>query len=72
VNVYVWKEVKKCSDSYHEEGGVVVFAGTEDEARQLANAEAGCAIEPQEQPDEVRACADGEKKVFIMPNAGCC
>lgn len=62
----------KCSDNYHSAGGVVVFADTIEEARELANKTEGCDITDAEQPDEFRQCADGEKKVFIMPDAGCC
>lgn len=72
MNIYLWKEVNECSTHYHSEGGVVVFADTLDEARALANRMPGCAIADTEQPDEVRPCEDGEKRVFIMPNAGCC
>jgi hypothetical protein len=72
MNVYIWNRVDQASDSYHSEGGVVVFADSLDEARSLANATDGCEILDKEQPDETRACADGPKKVFIMPDAGCC
>lgn len=72
MKVFVWERVRRCSTSYHPEGGVVVFAATLDEARDLANGEAGCRIEEDEQPDEIRDCADGPKRVFIMPDAGCC
>ena len=72
MNIYIWNNVKKCSNNYHPEGGVVVFADTIEEARFLANKTEGCAVTDAEKPDEVRRCADGEKKVFIMPDAGCC
>lgn len=72
MKVFVWSRVDKCSDNYHEEGGVVVFAETEERARKLANAESGCAIRADEQPDDVRDVADGNECVFIMPDAGCC
>lgn len=72
MNVYIWLEVDKCSDNYHCYGGVVVFADSLEEAKRLANEREGCAIKDTEQPEEVRPCAYGEKKVFIMPNAGCC
>ena len=69
MNVYVWY-VDQCSDNYHSDGGVVVFAATEERARELANAKPGCKIAPEEMPD-VRA-SEGEERVYIMPNAGCC
>ena len=72
MNVYIWNQVEQCSDNYHREGGVVVFANSMAEARRLANEQPGCAIKDTENPDEVRECGNGEKKVYIMPNAGCC
>lgn len=72
MKVFVWHEVTQCSNNYHSEGGVVVFAETEQRARELANAEPGCDIQPDEHPDEVRDVAGGVERVFIMPDAGCC
>ena len=72
MRVFVWQSVDKCSDNYHEDGGVVVFAENEARARELANQQPGCAIRADERPDEVRDIAEGAARVFIMPNAGCC
>ena len=72
MKVFVWHKVDECSSNYHCEGGVVVFAENEARAREIANAVPGCAIKESEAPDEVRDCADGDERVFIMPNAGCC
>lgn len=73
MNVYVWREVAHVSSSYHCGGGVVVFADTLEEARTLAHAEdSHCVIAETEAPDEVRECAAGPKRAFIMPDAGCC
>ena len=72
MKVYVWGWVETVTSSYHSEGGVVVFAATEQRARELANAVDGCQIEDDEPPDDVRDVAGGEEKVYIMPNAGCC
>ena len=38
MKVFVWADVGQCSDSYHSGGGVVVFAETEQRAREIANA----------------------------------
>ena len=72
MRVFVWQSVDKCSDNYHRDGGVVVFAENEARARELANQQPGCAIRADEMPDEVRDIAEGAARVFIMPNAGCC
>ena len=72
MKVFVWPDVGQCTDRYHSGGGVVVFAETEQRAREIANATPGCAIQESETPEEVRDVAGGGERVFIMPNAGCC
>lgn len=71
MKVFIWN-VSKCSDNYHSSGGVVVFAETEERARELANNEPGCEIEPDEMPHHVREVIGGEEYVDIFPDAGCC
>ena len=72
MKVFVWECVDQCSSNYHSDGGVVVFAESEQRARELANEKEGCSINPEEAPDDVRDVAGGSERVFIMPNAGCC
>ena len=72
MHVFVWQLVGKCTDCYHGGGGVVVFAGNEGRARELANATPGCAIGDDETPDDVREVVGGAEAVYIMPDAGCC
>lgn len=72
MNVFIWQQVEQCSLNYHAEGGVVVFAATEERARALANAVEGCAIRADELPTEVRGVNAGDERVFIFPDAGCC
>jgi len=72
MKVFVWGQISKATDSYHCGGGLVVFAETEQRARELANAENGCNLKPEEAPDDVRDVIGGEELVFIMPDAGCC
>lgn len=72
MKVFIWQRVDKCSNYYHEEGGVVVFAATEERARELANTHDGCSIRDDELPDAVRDVSSGDECVFIMPDAGCC
>lgn len=72
MKVFVWSYVGQCTNNYHSGGGVVVFAETEQRAREIANAHEGCAIQDNEAPDDVRDVAGGDERVFIMPDAGCC
>jgi len=72
MKVFIWEEVDQATDSFHPEGGVVVFAETLEKAIELANKENGCNIASNCEPDEIREVIGGEEKVYIMPNAGCC
>jgi len=72
MKVFVWERIEKCSDSYHPEGGVVVFAETEERARLIAKEKTDCEISINEKPDDIREVLGGEEKVYIMPDAGCC
>ncbi len=74
MKVFVWERVQHASGNYHSEGGVVVFAETEERARELANTQVewSTKIAANEPPDEVREVVGGEEKVFVMPDAGCC
>lgn len=70
MKVFIWSDVDNFSDNYHSEGSVVVFAETEERARDLANSIPGCNIKANELPDDVRE-TEGSEAVHIMPNAGC-
>lgn len=73
MKVFIWDWVSKCTDSWHEDGGVVVVAADEAAARALANQRPGCAIKEDEAPALVLPVEGAaEARVFIMPNAGCC
>ena len=72
MNVYVWDRISRVSNRYHGEGGVVVFAETEDRARELANEIEGCEIEPTDVVTDVRSVRGGVERVYIFPDAGCC
>ena len=69
---FIWNYVQECSDRWHSEGGIVVFAENEKRARELANTREGCNIREEEKPDEIREVIGGEEKAFWFPDAGCC
>jgi hypothetical protein len=71
MNIYIWQSVDKCTDCYHPEGGVIVIAETEAQAREFANAKPGCHIREDEMPDHVRKVS-GHQMVVVFPDAGCC
>lgn len=73
MKVFIWVRVDKCTDNYHEEGGVTVIAEDEGRARTLANSIKGCAIRQDEMPDRVVEADPSELEgAFIFPDAGCC
>lgn len=72
MKVFVWGRINHATDSYHKEGGVVVFADTEERARALANSKPGLCIADSEEPDDEREVAGGVEAVYVMPDAGCC
>ena len=67
MKVFVWERIDKCSDNYHEEGGVVVFAENEARARQIANEIPDCNIRDDEGPDYIRNVTGKQERVFIFP-----
>lgn len=72
MRVFVWERVEKCTDNWHTQGGVVVFAETEERARELANGIPGCHIESHEHPVEDRTVRGGLERIYLFPDAGCC
>ena len=69
MKVYVWESIEQVAKSFNAiSGGLVVFAETEADARELANSNAGCNVQPHEFPDDVRDCHGGYEKAFIFPS----
>ena len=71
MKIYIWQEIKHCSDNYHDNGGVVVIADNLERAEKLAM-EQGCKFSPEETPDHEIETTSHDEKVIIFPNAGCC
>lgn len=71
----VIENADRVSESYHEEGGVLVVAQDEESARAaLAAHGEGLAISDGEWARRTVYRLDGEyeAKVVVFPNAGCC
>jgi hypothetical protein len=71
MKVFVWSYISNLTDSYHSGGGLIVFAETEERAKELASAE-GVTFTEDDSPNDVRAVDGGSEAVYIMPDAGCC
>lgn len=72
MKVFIWENIEEVSGRYHSNGGLVVIADNEVRAREIANIVPGCYVHPEETPNYIRDVSDGEEKVFIFPDAGCC
>jgi len=72
MKVFIWESVSAVSSNYHSEGGLVVFAETEERAREIANAESDIELEDKEMPNSIREVVGGDEAVFTFPDAGCC
>ena len=72
MKIFIWDRIGHCSDNWHPEGGVAVFADNLERAIELAQEAHGCRIEEDEKPDEVRDVFGGGEKAFWFPDAGCC
>jgi hypothetical protein len=71
-SVYVWKRIEHATGSYHESGGLLVVAETEDRARELAISK-DVRLSPEEKFDHCFPCAgEQEEIVLVFPDAGCC
>lgn len=71
MNVYIWKYAEQITDSWHDGGGVLAIAESEEEARTLIKA--GSPVAVLGDVDLVLALAGPtEKRVIIFPDAGCC
>ena len=73
MKVFIWDRIDKVSDAYHEEGGLVVFANSEHDARLIANKTDGVNLKDDEAPTKICDVAeDVEESVHTFPDAGCC
>jgi len=73
MKVFIWEGVNEVSDRYHSDGGLVVFANSEHDARLIANKTEGVNLQEDEMPTKVvNVIDDVEECVFTFPNAGCC
>lgn len=74
MKIYVFERIDKCSDYYHEEGGLVVIAKDIEHAKELLKTDDSIKVTDKEWEDvESFALADNvEPKFWVMPDAGCC
>ena len=71
MNIFIWEQIEKVSNNYHREGGLVIFAESEQRARELANSTDGVEL-GDEPPDHVISCDETPENVIVFPDAGCC
>lgn len=74
MKVFIWDYVEKLTDNYHSDGGLVVIADNEQDARIIAM-ERGVVFKGDEELKTYKlddTHLGMENEVFIFPNAGCC
>ena len=74
MKIFVFERIDKCSDNYHEEGGLVVIAKDVEQAKELLKTDNSIEVTDEEwQNVESFALVDNvEPKFWVMPDAGCC
>jgi len=81
MKIFIWKHLEMMSRHWHSDGGVVVFADTIEEARELFCKTAIKKYVEDEwdiktiPPDEIFTVVGGDgpkEKVITFPDAGCC
>lgn len=74
MKLFIWSNVDRLTDSYHQEGGVAIAAPTLELARcMLLNPNAEPCEALTKEPDAVYELAgEPEPRMFVFPNAGCC
>lgn len=71
MKAFLWHQIDKVSDNYHEGGGVIIVAETIDRAREIALVgDEKMSIDGE--PDYIFDSDLIEEKVIPFPNAGCC
>jgi hypothetical protein len=70
MKLFIFLSVKKLTEHYHSNGGLVVIAESEETARALAISRGVKELDITEKPTVIREC-DGPAGCWIFPNAGC-
>lgn len=72
MKLFIWEYVYDLTDNWHKEGGLAVIAKDLDSARKIIEGKAPNCSALNEQADFTTSVEEGEEKIFIFPDAGCC
>lgn len=73
MKAYLWHEISKVSDNYHQNGSVLIEADSLERARELAVIDGGDPmVGTEREPDLILESNSEVEKVWVFPNAGCC
>ena len=84
MNLYILEEVERCSDRYHDAGGLVIIAKDlyhakllieTENRRRINNGQSRLYVITAEQWREARELtlrSPAEPEIIVFPNAGCC
>ena len=76
MKIFIWRNVKKLTDNYHDDGGVIVVAETVERAMDLVpyTGDGERTTRVLGPPDSIYTLPVGvsEEKVTVFPDNGCC
>lgn len=67
MKAFLWYNIDKVSNNYHEDWSVLIEADSIERARELAVNMRGV----EKEPDAIFTSENKAEKVWIFPNAGC-
>lgn len=70
LKAFVWMDVERLTENYHDGGGCVVIAKTLEEARQ--HLPSGCEAQSKDPDDVYELKGKVNPIAYIFPDAGCC
>ena len=74
MKIFILQQVEKCSNNYHEGGGVVVIAEDIEHAKKVLSEDKNISITDSEWRESVmfKLAKKTEPCFWVMPDAGCC
>lgn len=74
MRIFIFERIEECSDSYHAEGGLVVIAEDETQAKQMIAQAEHTNVTEEEWAKAESFYIEGSPtpRIWTFPDAGCC
>lgn len=74
MKIFIFEDINKVSNRYHEEGGLVIVANNKSHAKEMIEKEKYVEVTEKEWEDviEYDIIGNHEPKLITFPDAGCC